>query len=65
VHLIAFYYKIMTMHGPLIVKLLVILLSKPRLYGETACFHGNNSYTNIPQSYVTQALPTLLWGSQH
>jgi len=58
----------MMMHGPLNVKFLVILQSKPRLYGDAACFHGNNSYTNMPQSYVLHALPTLLcnkWGNQH
>jgi len=56
------------MHCPLNVKLLVILQSKPRLYGDDACFHDNDSYTNMPQSYVTHALPNLLynkWGSQH
>jgi len=58
----------MTIHGPLNVKLLVILQSKPRLYRDAACFHGNNSYMNMPLSYVTHALPTFLcnkWGGQH
>jgi len=58
----------MTMHGPLNVKLLVILQSKPRLYRDGAHFHGNNTNMNTPQSYITHAFPTLLynkWGSQH
>jgi hypothetical protein len=50
-----------TMQGPMNVKLLVFLQSKPWQYSDAACFHGNESYTNTPQRYVTHALYTKLY----
>jgi hypothetical protein len=47
------------MQGPLNVRLLVFLQSKPWLYKDAVCFHSNNSYMNMPQCYVTHALHTL------